>query len=85
MQNHSYGYNFYLHVIENSFSLERFYTCPRFEKEAKSNSEMGYLGHWCLGLVTRHGKSNIPNSKDRNHDNMWRGGLKIKETKLNTF
>ena len=40
MQNHSYGYKFYLHVKENSFSYEWFCTWPWFEKEAKSNSEV---------------------------------------------
>ena len=42
VQNHSYGYKFYLHVKENSFSYEWFCTWPLSEKEAKSNSEMGY-------------------------------------------
>ena len=42
MQNHSYGYKFYLHVKENSFSYEWFHTWPRLEKEATSNSEMGH-------------------------------------------
>ena len=33
---------FILHVKERSFSYEWFYIWPRFEKEANSNSEMGY-------------------------------------------
>ena len=33
---------FYFHMKENSFPYEWFCTWPRFEKEAKSNSEKGY-------------------------------------------
>ena len=43
MQNHSCGYKFHLHVIENLYTYEWFCTQPRFEKEAKSNLEMGYF------------------------------------------
>ena len=34
---HSYGFKFYLHVKENSFSYEWFCTWSRFEKEAKND------------------------------------------------
>ena len=37
--------SFNLHVNEISFSYERMDTKARFEKEAKSNSEMAYWGH----------------------------------------
>ena len=50
MQNLSYGYRFYLQVKENLFSYERFCTWPRFEKEVKSNSEMG---HWVRNFYCR--------------------------------
>ena len=45
MQNHLYGFKFYLHVKKKNRPNERFCTCPRFEKEAKSKLEMGYLLH----------------------------------------
>ena len=55
MQNHSYGYKFYLQVKENSFSYEWFCTWPLSEKEAKSNSEMGYwVGN---GLLDRYNRT----------------------------
>ena len=42
MHNHSYENEFNLHVNEISFSYERMGINPRFEKEAKGNSEMAY-------------------------------------------
>ena len=42
MLNHSYENEFNLHVNEISFSNEKMDTKPRFEEEAKGNSEMAY-------------------------------------------
>ena len=39
---HSYGYKLYLDVKENSYPYKWLCTWPQFEKEGKSNSEMGY-------------------------------------------
>ena len=46
VQNLWYENEFYLQVSENSFSYERFHTWPRFETEAKGNSEMAYSELW---------------------------------------
>ena len=43
MLNHTYENEFNLHVNENLLPYERMSTRTRFEKEAKGNSEMGYL------------------------------------------
>ena len=45
MHNYSYKNEFNLHVNEISFSYERMSTKTRFEKEAKSNSEMAYFSN----------------------------------------
>ena len=42
MLNRTYENEFNLHVNENLLPYERISTRTRFEKEAKSNSEMGY-------------------------------------------
>ena len=49
VQDHSNGYKYYFQVKENLYPYKWFCTWPRFEKEAKSNSEMGYS--FSMGLM----------------------------------
>ena len=62
MHNHLYENEFNLPVNEISFSYEKMGTKPRFEEEAKGNSQMAYYACVCTetsenGIPLRHNTS----------------------------